>query len=170
MKVRRIIAATALVLGAITLVSQAPADLAAQDAKAKAKKQKFAEKKAAEVKKPVADPDAKPAPAVINPPAAPAHPMPTVALAQLIDRHLDQALTAGQVRPSPQTSDAEFLRRAYLDIAGVIPTAEQAVVFLDDKSPDKRARLIDKLLESPHFGRRMADVWTTLMYPIDSDN
>ena len=174
MKVRRILAATVLVLGTVVLASQVPADLAAQDSKAdkrKALKQKLlAEKKAAEEKKPVAAPDAKPAPTDIKSPAAPAHPMPTAGLAQLIDRQVGPKLDASQVKPSPATTDAEFLRRVYLDVAGVIPTAEQAAAFLDDKSPDKRSRLIDQLLTNPGYGRRMADVWTTLMYPIDSDN
>ena len=105
--------------------------------------------------------DAKPAPADIKPPAAPAHPMPTAALAQLIDSQIDPAAPGrqGQAVP-PDATDAEFLRRAYLDITGVIPTAEQAAAFLDDRSPDKRAKLIDELLADPNYGRRMADIWT----------
>src|SRR5438067_13911177 len=96
--------------------------------------------------------------------------MPTADLARLIDRAIDQRLSTAEVKPSPNASEAEFLRRVSLDITGVIPTAEKAAAFLDDRSPDKRARLIDELLQSPNYGRRMADVWATLMYPIDSDN
>jgi hypothetical protein len=166
MKLRRVLAACALALGAIALAVQTPSDLLAQDAKAKKAKQKAKE----EVRPPVADKDAKPAPSEVKPPAAPAHPMPTTELARTIDRHIDARLDSAQVRPSPLTTDAEFLRRASLDIAGVIPTPEQAAAFLDDRSPDKRAKLIDQLLAKPTYGRRMADLWTTLMYPIDSDN
>ena len=90
MKVRRILAATVLVLGTVVLASQVPADLAAQDSKAdkrKALKQKLlAEKKAAEEKKPVAAPDAKPAPTDIKSPAAPAHPMPTTGCSAVLAR------------------------------------------------------------------------------------
>jgi hypothetical protein len=172
MNLRRVLAASVLALGAVVLAAQVPADVAAQDAKADKKKlkQKLAEKRAAEEKKAPVPADAKPAPAVVNPPAAPAHPMPTGKLAQLIDSQITQRLRAANVEPSPPATDGEFLRRAYLDIVGVIPTAEQAAAFLDDRSQDKRAKLIDQLLTNPGYGRRMADVWTTLMYPIDSDN
>ncbi|HEX3148834.1 MAG TPA: DUF1549 and DUF1553 domain-containing protein [Gemmataceae bacterium] len=173
MNMRRILAASVLGVGALVLAAQAPTDVAAQDAKAERKALKLkmlAEKKAAEEKKPVAAPDAKQAPTNIKPPEAPAHPMATVALAQLIDRQVGLKLESSQVKPSPTTTDAEFLRRVYLDLTGVIPTAEQSAAFLDDKSPDKRSKLIDSLLSNPNFGRRMADIWATLMYPVDSDN
>jgi len=172
MNLRRVLAATALVLGAVVLTAQVPADIAAQDAKADKKKlkQKLAEKRAAEEKKAPVPADAKPAPSDIKPPAAPAHPMPAAELARRIDSQVTQRLRAANVEPSPPSTDAEFLRRAYLDIAGVIPTAEQAAAFLDDRSQDKRAKLIDHLLGHRGYGRRMADVWTALMYPIDSDN
>jgi len=174
MNLRKTLAAVTLGLATALLATQVPAGAADQTTKAdkkKALKQKFAAKKPAEPAKD--DPkyaNARPAPADIKPPAAPAHPMPTAALAALIDRSIDQRLASAEIKPSPDASDAEFLRRASLDITGVIPTAEKAAAFLDDRSPDKRARLIDELLQSPHYGRRMADIWTTLTYPIDSDN
>ncbi len=52
-------------------------------------------------------------------------------------------------------SDAVFLRRAYLDAIGTLPTPEEARGFLDDRRPDRRARLIDALLARPEF----ADYW-----------
>jgi len=48
--------------------------------------------------------------------------------------------------PPPVCSDAAFLRRAYLDVIGVIPTAAEAKRFLEDPTPDKRVRLVDELL------------------------
>src|SRR5581483_4766810 len=75
--------------------------------------------------------------------------------------------TAADGRPC---TDEEFLRRAYLDITGVIPTVEKARTFLDDKSPDKRAKLLDELLADPNYGRRMADIWTAKLFPRDSAN
>jgi hypothetical protein len=59
--------------------------------------------------------------------------------------------------PSPLSSDAEFLRRAYLDTVGVLPTLEETRDFLDSRDPARRARLIDALLERPEF----AEVWAT---------
>ena len=175
MRLRKTIAVLTLGLGAVVLASQVPTDAVGQDAKADKKaaiKAKIAarlkEKEAA--KKEEAAPNAKPAPTNIKPPAAPANPIATTALAQLIDRGIDAKLNAAGIKPSPITSDAEFLRRVYLDITGSIPTAEKATAFLDDKSPDKRARLIDELLKDSNYGRRMSDIWMGLMYPMDSDN
>src|SRR5262249_49918339 len=55
--------------------------------------------------------------------------------------------------------DAEFIRRVYLDITGVIPTADKVVAFLDSKDPDNRARLIDELLASPKYGLFFGELW-----------
>ena len=84
-------------------------------------------------------------------------------LAGRIDRAVDEKLKAEKVAPSPEASDAEFLRRVSLDITGVIPTAERTKLFLDSSDPDKRAKLIDELLASPEYGKRMADVWQALL-------
>src|SRR5687767_2904213 len=60
-------------------------------------------------------------------------------------------------------SDAEFLRRVYLDLTGSIPTAAEARRFLDDPSPGKRAGLIDRLLASPEFPRRMQEAFGVML-------
>lgn len=129
----------------------------------------------------VEPPMALPAPSS-NPPATTKPPAPNftpldipttkdaAALARLIDTEIAKKLSAASIKPSPISSDDEFLRRAYLDITGVIPSAEQARAFLDDRSPDKRAKLLDELLDSPHYGRRMADIWTAKLFPRDSAN
>jgi hypothetical protein len=66
--------------------------------------------------------------------------------------------------------DAEFLRRAYLDFAGTIPTVEQVKAFLADKSADKRAKLIDSLLSSPTYATRMADLFHVALMERLGDN
>jgi hypothetical protein len=117
-------------------------------------------KKAAEAPKPVASVK----------PAAPAKPLDPAALARLIDEQIDRRLAEAKVNPAPLASDAEFLRRVYLDLTGVIPTPEKARAFLDSTDPDKRARLIDELLASPNYGRRQADLWVPKLFPKDSAN
>ena len=64
---------------------------------------------------------------------------------------------------------AEFLRRVYLDIAGVIPPEDKTVAFLASLQPDKRAQLIDELLASPEHARQMTDVWLDLLMPSNRD-
>ena len=57
------------------------------------------------------------------------------------------------VFPSEPCSDAEFLRRASLDTLGILPTAEEARQFLADPDPQKRAGVIDRLLQHPAYPR-----------------
>jgi hypothetical protein len=91
-------------------------------------------------------------------------------LAQWIDFEIQKKLDAEKVRASGPADDAEFLRRVYLDIIGVIPPADKAAAFLDSKEPDKRARLIDELLANPQYGRHMADLWHRMLVERTSDN
>jgi hypothetical protein len=94
----------------------------------------------------------------------------SAALARHIDQVIGRRAAAEKVTLSPRADDAEFLRRAYLDITGVIPTAEKAAAFLDSKEPDKRAKLIDELLAGKDYGKHQADIWQGLMLPRSSDN
>ncbi|MBI3279568.1 MAG: DUF1553 domain-containing protein [Acidobacteria bacterium] len=74
-----------------------------------------------------------------------------------IDRFINAKLQSLRIPPSPMADAATFLRRAYLDIIGVIPTAEEARTFLASKEPDKRAKAVDGLLKRPEY----ADYWAT---------
>lgn len=91
-------------------------------------------------------------------------------LASAIDRIVDARLQSEQLAASPRASDAEFLRRVYLDIIGVIPPADKAAAFLKDSSPTKYAHVIDELLADSRYGRHMADIWHELLIPVNSDN
>ena len=66
--------------------------------------------------------------------------------------------------PRPWPPDAVFLRRAYLDVLGVLPTPDETRRFLADARPDKRARLIDALLERPEFADFWALKWADLLH------
>jgi hypothetical protein len=83
--------------------------------------------------------------------------------ANFIDRHVFAKLRSLQLQPSDLCSDHVFLRRAYLDLLGLLPTAADARQFLNDPRPDKRARLIDRLLERPEFAEFWALKWSDLL-------
>ncbi len=69
---------------------------------------------------------------------------------------IDQLVEQAAVGPLASVcSDADFLRRATLDLTGVIPTAERTQEFLADQTPDKRQREIERLIASPEFNRFM---------------
>jgi Protein of unknown function (DUF1549)/Protein of unknown function (DUF1553)/Bacterial Ig-like domain (group 2) len=72
-----------------------------------------------------------------------------------IDHAVLQHLQVLHIPPSRQASDSEFIRRAYLDAAGILPTPAEVENFLKDPSPDKRSALIDSLMKRPEF----VDYW-----------
>lgn len=72
-----------------------------------------------------------------------------------IDEHIFGRMEKDQIPHAPLTTDEEFLRRAYLDIAGIIPSADQAREFLERKDPAKRDKLIDQLVASDEFLHHM---------------
>ncbi|MEY4483063.1 MAG: hypothetical protein RL693_515 [Verrucomicrobiota bacterium] len=73
-----------------------------------------------------------------------------------IDEEVKSKLTELNIPPSDRCTDAEFIRRAYLDTIGVLPAPEETKKFIDDKGADKRDRLIAALLQRPEF----VDYWT----------
>jgi hypothetical protein len=67
------------------------------------------------------------------------------------------------IAPSPPASDAEFLRRTWLDICGMLPTPEQARAYLDSRDQAKRDRLIDYLLERREYSSFFALKWADIV-------
>jgi hypothetical protein len=84
-----------------------------------------------------------------------------------VDRMLEREWKKSHLAPAPPVDDARFLRRLYLDLAGVIPPAEVVDAFLDDQSPrariDKRAHAIDALIASPAFADHFAAYWDRVL-------
>ncbi len=80
-----------------------------------------------------------------------------------IDRILDAAHQAKGLQPAEEADDEEFVRRVYLDLAGVVPTPGQAREFFEDAAEGKRERLIDRLLAAPTFSLQMARVFDAML-------
>ena len=68
-----------------------------------------------------------------------------------------------RIVPSDLATDAEFMRRAYLDCIGTLPTPEEARAFLAEQRPDRRARLVDALLERPEYADYWALKWADIL-------
>ena len=85
------------------------------------------------------------------------------ARSSFIDDRVLKKLESLRIPPSPLCTDSEFLRRAYLDAAGILPTPEERAKFLADNSPDKRTKMIDALLERPEFVDYWAYKWSDLL-------
>ena len=73
------------------------------------------------------------------------------ALTAAINEAVAARLNEAEIAPAPGIDEAHFLRRVTLDLAGRIPTPAEQSVFLADESPDRRARLVDRLMASPDF-------------------
>jgi hypothetical protein len=160
-------------LSVLFLADQQDAWGAQQDKNEKKEKKKGLKKKFLESKKveETKTPEpVKPTEVKVPPRTVEAKKMDIPSFAKLIDREIDQAISKAKLPLSPSTSDAEFLRRVYLDITGVIPTPDKTQAFLESKEPNKRSKLIEELLESSNYGQRLSDTWIGLMYPVDSDN
>jgi hypothetical protein len=80
-----------------------------------------------------------------------------------IDDHIATKLKSLNLAPSGQAPDEVFIRRAFLDAAGVLPTAEEVEEFLRDASPDKRSKLIERILDKDEFVDYWAYKWSDLM-------
>ncbi len=89
-------------------------------------------------------------------PAVPAAAFANFAPLNALDEAVLARLKAARVPPADVAGDAEFLRRATLDACGVLPSPEDVRAFLADRSPDRRQKLVDVLLQRPEY----VDLWT----------
>ncbi|MGL4554855.1 MAG: DUF1549 domain-containing protein, partial [Gemmataceae bacterium] len=97
--------------------------------------------------------------AVTAPSPTPVDPARLAGRNNVVDAHVFDKLAALRVEPSDGCTDAEFLRRATLDVCGVLPTPDEARAFLADPAPGRRARLVERLLGRPEY----ADHWAVFL-------
>ena len=86
-----------------------------------------------------------------------------------LDRLLAEAQKSGRVEPAPVISDDEFVRRVYLDLKGTLPPWNEVVSFAALKEPQKRAKMIDALLETDDFARQQARYWRDVIQSRTTD-
>ena len=79
-----------------------------------------------------------------------------------VDELVDRKLRKLNLAASKLAEDAEYLRRVYLDTIGTLPTAMEARLFLADKQPDKRSRLVNELFKRPEFADYWALQWSDI--------
>ncbi|MFO0864510.1 MAG: DUF1553 domain-containing protein [Gemmataceae bacterium] len=79
-----------------------------------------------------------------------------------IDRFVLQQLEKAGLKPVATAGKREWLRRATFDLIGLPPTPEEVETFLKDESAEAYAKVVDRLLQSPHYGERWARTWLDL--------
>jgi len=87
----------------------------------------------------------------------------TPATPREIDQLLKTLLAKDNISPAPLTTDEQFIRRATLDLTGHLPVPADVDEFTADKDPQKRAKLIDRLLDSDEYARHWARYWRDVM-------
>jgi hypothetical protein len=101
-----------------------------------------------------------------------AHQAPWVSDARWSKNPVDSFVRAKQeekgLTPAPMADRNTLIRRAYLDLIGILPTPAEIDQFVNDKSPRAYENLIDKLLNSPHYGERWARMWLDVARYADS--
>jgi hypothetical protein len=76
-----------------------------------------------------------------------------------VDRFILGRLEQEGLSPSPEATKAQLIRRVTLDLTGLPPTPAEVTAFVNDKDPKAYEKVVDRLLESPHYGERMAVDW-----------
>jgi len=94
----------------------------------------------------------------------PAVPVPSAAVDRRwvrndLDAFVLEGLAADGLHPAPEASRQMLIRRVYFDLTGLPPSPEEIRAFVDDSRADAYERLVDRLLDSPHYGERWAQHW-----------
>ena len=88
---------------------------------------------------------------------------PDLPIEEVVDHYLDVRLAQEGLRPAPSADDATLIRRLTLDLNGRIPTTAETGLYVESTEPDKRAKLVDRLMASPGFVRHQADNFEAML-------
>ena len=102
-------------------------------------------------------------------PAVPALTSPAAPVANPIDAFILARLAAEKIKPSPAADRTTLIRRVSFDLTGLPPSVAETTAFLHDSRPDAYARLVERLLASPHYGERWARPWLDVARYSDSN-
>ena len=87
-----------------------------------------------------------------------------------IDQFVLKRLNEAGLKPAPQASKQTLVRRAYYDLLGLPPTPQQVEAFVNDQDPQAFEKLVDQLLESPHYGEKWGRHWLDLVRYAESNS
>mgnify|MGYP003335181165 FL=1 len=104
----------------------------------------------------------------LNPTAVAGADHSTAAVTAKIDSYIDSSLQTAGLTATEPADRITLIRRLSFDLLGLPPTPAETASFIADQSPDAVPRLVDRLLDSPHFGERMAVWWLDLVRYADS--
>jgi len=86
-----------------------------------------------------------------------------------IDSFVLARLEKEKIAPAPEADKATLLRRVHIDLTGLLPSPKEVEEFLADTRSDAYERVVDRLLQSPHYGERWARPWLDRAHYADSD-
>lgn len=86
-----------------------------------------------------------------------------------LDRFIYRGLEEAGISPAAEAESRALVRRVYFDMTGLPPSPEEVERYLNDPSPDRYERLVDRLLDSPRYGERWARHWLDLVRYAESD-
>lgn len=79
-----------------------------------------------------------------------------------INSVIEQQWRDYEIRPAPEVDDSKWCRRLFLDVIGRIPTVQELTEFTQDRSPDRRRRLVERLLEDDRYAEEYAGHWASI--------
>lgn len=88
----------------------------------------------------------------------------SAAVAAAVDKLILSNLTESGTQPAPRTSDEDFLRRIHFDLAGTVPSAREVTLFGLDPDPQKREKVIERLLKSEEYSHNWAEYWRDVIF------